>query len=157
MRKIGRWMTFLFFLLIVEFITGNPACRLLQATSIRLDLQNWANKVTGIEIPKNVKILTIKSFMSLTGAGGDTVYLQLTPKQAQSLLKQINGQPEWRLITEERTLTLCQLPSEYPIYQTEVLVKENQYYERRIRSQEGENKATFCPAVNRLKIQTTHD
>lgn len=150
MNKITKYAWIFLFIVILEIITGSPLTRFISEKLIILNINNYVLKITGLNISEEVEILSISTLVSLTGAGGENVYLELTPQETESLLKQIAQQSEWQLIQEDRDTNVCQIPSEY---QTNLSGKS--YYERIINFGEGvEYIGIFCPKINRLKIQT---
>ncbi len=91
--------------------------------------------------------------MSPTGGGGDTVYLQLTMKQVDILLKQIENSSHWQFVSEERVFSPCQMVSEMK----PELLGSQEYYKRSVNSEGVEEIAIFCPSINRLKLQTKYN
>ncbi len=66
--------------------------------SFLIKINNYVLKFTHLNISEEVEIISVSTLVSLTAAGGEKVYLQLTPQQTESLLKQITQQSEWQLI-----------------------------------------------------------
>lgn len=153
MKKIAKYLLVFLFLIIVDFITGNHFFRFLQATSIRVNFQEWSAKITGIELPENIEIVHIQTLISPTGGGGDTVYLQLTIEQVNVLLKQIKNRSDWEFVSEKRVFSLCQIVSEMK----PELLSNQEYYKRSVNSEGVKEIAIFCPSINRLKLQTKYD
>lgn len=153
MKKIAKYLLVFLFLIIVDFITGNHFFRFLQATSIRVNFQEWSAKITGITLPENIEIVHIQTLISPSGGGGDTVYLQLTIEQVNVLLKQIKNRSDWEFVSEKRVFPPCQMVSEIK----PELLDIQEYYKRSVNSEGVEEIAIFCPSLNRLKLQTKYD
>lgn len=64
--------------------------------SIRNSLPDRVNRIAGIKIPKNVKVLDIVSVSAMNGEGRVSIVLELTDQQKQEVIEQITKNSNWQ-------------------------------------------------------------
>lgn len=143
----------IFIPLVIYVIMFTPLLDKFDELSIRNSLPDRVNRIAGIKIPKNVKVLDIVSVSAMNGEGRVSIVLELTDQQKQEVIEQITKNSNWQSNFTTQCLTDGELKNLHSGLNNSLFKQNNSYtYAKKIGPHISRN-ATFCLAQNVLRFE----
>ncbi|XWK86314.1 MAG: hypothetical protein U7127_19100 [Phormidium sp.] len=84
------------FVLAIATILFTPFLDEIDKIDIRIHLSERVKQITKIDMPKNTKVIDIKSASNFYGEGYRSIVLGLTSQETQALIEKVKNLPDWK-------------------------------------------------------------
>ncbi|MFB2893560.1 hypothetical protein ACE1CI_11670 [Aerosakkonemataceae cyanobacterium BLCC-F50] len=139
------------FVLAIATILFTPFLDEINKIDIRINLKERVKQITKIDMPKNAKVIEIKSASNFFGEGYSSIVLGLTSQETQALIEKIKNHPDWKWEFSSECLSTAEKQSLNPEQLRDLYGQDNSYRLNKLEA--GFNRqAVLCPKQNILLV-----
>ncbi|MFB2881925.1 hypothetical protein [Floridanema aerugineum] len=140
------------FVLAIATILFTPFLDEINKFDIRNHLSERVKQVTKIDMPKNAKVINIKSGSTFFGKGYSSIVLGLTSQETQALIEKVKNLPDWKWKFSSECLSTTKNQNLNPEQLRDLDGQKNAYRLNKLEA--GFNRqAVFCPKQNRMLVR----
>ncbi|MFB2835516.1 hypothetical protein [Floridanema evergladense] len=140
------------FVLAIVTILFTPLSDEINEFDIRIHLSERVKRITKIDMPKNAKVIEIKSASSFFGEGYSSIVLELTSQETQAFIEKIKNHPDWKWKFDYGCLSAAEKERLNHLEQVTDLYKQKNSYSRNKIEEGFDRYARLCQKQNILRL-----